>query len=160
MKKIVCIIASLTAIVSCGNGNNKKAAASADETLRENRVELLVFYGAQRCATCRAIEAQSSELMESDFAEDLAGGLLVYRTVDMTTAEGEALADHYEVASSSLLLVQHLGDKETVNNLTGMAFLNARNQPEVFKEDLSKEVRGLLNITPPSACCEISADGE
>ena len=98
--------------------------------------------------------------MESDFAEDLAGGLLVYRTLDMTTAEGEALADHYEVASSSLLLVQHLGDKETVNNLTGMAFLNARNQPEVFKEDLSKEVRGLLNITPPSACCEISADGK
>ena len=148
----------LAALISCGNGNNKKAAAAADENLRENRVEVLVFYGAQRCATCRAIEAQSKELVESAFAEDLADGLLVYRTVDMTTPEGEALADHYEVASSSLLLVQHLGDKETVNNLTRFAFSTARSKPEEFKEGLRKEVRDLLNVTPPEACCEISLD--
>lgn len=158
MKRILCIIVSLVAIISCGNGNNKKAAAVADENLRENRVEVLVFYGAQRCATCRAIEAQSKELVESAFAEDLADGLLVYRTLDMTTPEGEALADHYEVASSSLLLVQHLGDKETVNNLTRFAFSTARSKPEEFKEGLRKEVRDLLNVTPPEACCEISLD--
>ena len=158
MKRILCIIVSLVAIISCGNGNNKKAAAAADETLRENRVEVLVFYGAQRCATCRAIEAQSKELVESAFSKDLASGLLVYRTVDMTTPEGEALADHYEVASSSILLVQHLGDKETVNNLTRMAFSTARNKPEDFREGLRKRVRELLNVTPPEACCEISME--
>ena len=147
----------LAALVSCGNGNNKKAAAAADENLRENRVEVLVFYGAQRCATCRAIETQSKELVESAFAEDLASGLLVYRTVDMTTPEGEALADHYEVASSSILLVKHLGDKESVNNLTRFAFSTARNKPEEFKEGLRKGVRDLLNVTPPVACCEIKA---
>lgn len=157
MKRILCIIASLAALVSCGNGNNKKAAAAADENLRENRVEVLVFYGAQRCATCRAIEAQSKELVESAFTEDLASGLLVYRTVDMTTPKGEALADHYEVASSSILLVKHLGDKESVNNLTRFAFSTARNKPEEFKEGLRKEVRDLLNVTPPVACCEIKA---
>lgn len=158
MKRILCIIVGFAALISCGNGNNKKAAAAADENLRENRVEVLVFYGAQRCATCRAIEAQSKELVESAFSEDLASGLLVYRTVDMTTPEGEALADHYEVASSSLLLVQHLGDKETVNNLTHFAFSTARSKPEEFKDGLRKEVRDLLNVTPPEACCEISLD--
>ena len=81
MKQILCAIMCLAALISCGNGNNKKAAAAADENLRENRVEVLVFYGAQRCATCRAIETQSKELVESAFAEDLASGLLVYRTV-------------------------------------------------------------------------------
>ena len=159
MKRIICIIMGLAVIASCGNGNNKKAAAAADENLRETRVEVLVFYGAQRCATCRAIEAQSKDVVESAFAEDLASGLLVYRTVDMTTPEGEALADHYEVASSSILLVQHLGDKEKVNNLTRFAFSTARNKPEEFKDGLRKEVRDMLNVTPPGACCEIdSAD--
>ena len=76
----------------------------------------------------------------------------------MTTPEGEALADHYEVASSSILLVQHLGDKEKVNNLTRFAFSTARSKPEEFKEGLRKEVRDLLNVTPPEACCEISLD--
>lgn len=160
MKKIVCLIACLALLVSCGGNQTKSAQASVPEDLRENRVELLVFYGAQRCATCHAIEDRSKELVESVFAEDLASGLLVYRTVDMTTPEGEALADRYEVASSSLILSQHLGEEESVKNLTRMAFLNARKQPEVFKEDLSKEIRDLLNITPPASCCEITVDGE
>ena len=160
MKKIVCIIASLAVLASCGGNRAKKSQASAQEDLRENRVELLFFYGAQRCATCHAIEDRSKELVESVFAEDLASGLLVYRTVDMTTPEGEALADRYEVASSSLILSQHLGEEESVKNLTRMAFLNARKQPEVFKEDLSKEICDLLNITPPASCCEITVDGE
>lgn len=155
MKKIVCLIACLALLVSCGGNQTKNAQASVPEELGENRVELLVFYGAQRCATCRAIEDHSKELVESVFAEDLSSGLLVYRTVDMTTADGEALADRYEVASSSLLLVQHLGDKETVNNLTRFAFGSARTKPEEFKSGLQKEVRNLLNITPPKACCTI-----
>ncbi|MGM9739337.1 MAG: nitrophenyl compound nitroreductase subunit ArsF family protein [Candidatus Cryptobacteroides sp.] len=103
MRRFLCIFASLAAILSCGNVNNKKA--EADDSIQGNRVEVLVFYGAQRCATCKAIEAQAKELVDSAFAEDLANGLLVYRTVDMTTPEGEALADSYEVASSSLLIV-------------------------------------------------------
>lgn len=155
MKRLLCIIASLAAIVSCGNNNQKRAAETQESGLRENCVEVLVFYGTQRCATCRAIESQSKELAENTFAEDLASGLLVYRTVDMTTADGEALADRYEVASSSLLLVQHLGDKETVNNLTRFAFGSARTKPEEFKDGLQKAVRDLLNVTPPEACCTI-----
>lgn len=160
MKKIVCLIACLASLVSCGGNQTKNAQASVPEELGENRVELLVFYGAQRCATCHAIEDRSKELVESVFADDLASGLLVYRTVDMTTPEGEALADRYEVASSSLILAQYLGKEESVKDLTRMAFLNARNQPDVFKQDLSKEVRDLLNITPPAACCEIAVEGE
>ena len=87
MRRILCVLSILAVIASCGNGNNKKAAVDADENLEKNRVEVLVFYGAQRCATCRAIEAQSRELVEAAFAEELSSGLLVYRTVDMTTPE-------------------------------------------------------------------------
>lgn len=158
MKRLLCIIACLAALTSCGNSNNKKAVATAEENLRENRVELLVFYGAQRCATCRAIEAQALELVECSFAEELASGLLVYRTVDMTTPEGGALADHYEVASTSILLVQHLGDEELVQDLTKFAFMTARNQPDEFRDGLQKNIRDLLNVTPPAACCTISED--
>ncbi|MGN1211524.1 MAG: nitrophenyl compound nitroreductase subunit ArsF family protein [Candidatus Cryptobacteroides sp.] len=119
-----------------------------------DRVEVLVFYGAQRCATCRAIEAQTKELVETAFAEELASGLLVYRTVDMTTPEGEALADKYEVASSSLLIVQHLKGEESVNNLTRFAFTTARNKPDEFREGLRKEVRSLLGAAQEPAEAE------
>lgn len=157
MRRILCILSSLAVIASCGNGNIKEVSADTDENLEKNRVEVLVFYGAQRCATCRAIEAQSRELVEVAFAEELSSGLLVYRTVDMTTPEGEALADVYEVASSSLLIVQHLDGKESVNNLTRFAFTTARNKPDEFKEGLKKEVRSLLDVTPGQACCSINS---
>ncbi|MGM9748231.1 MAG: nitrophenyl compound nitroreductase subunit ArsF family protein [Candidatus Cryptobacteroides sp.] len=158
MRRILCFIASLAVIVSCGNGNNKKAAAEADGNIQKNRVEVLVFYGAKRCATCRAIETQSKELVDSSFAEELASGLLVFRTVDMTTPEGEALADSYEVASSSLLIVQHLDGKESVNNLTRFAFTTARNKPDEFREGLRKEVRSMLDATPQQTCCSINSE--
>ncbi|MCI2107587.1 MAG: hypothetical protein LKK12_07335 [Bacteroidales bacterium] len=61
MRRILCIIVSLATIVSCGNGNNKKAASAMDE----NREEALVFYGAQRCASCLAIETQAKELVKT-----------------------------------------------------------------------------------------------
>lgn len=158
MRHILCVLASLAVIASCGNGNNKKAAVDADENLEKNRVEVLVFYGAQRCATCRAIEAQSRDLVETAFAEELSSGQLVYRTVDMTTPEGETMADGYEVASSSLLIVQHMDGKENVNNLTRFAFTTARNKPDEFKEGLKNEVRNLLDVTPPQSCCSIKSE--
>lgn len=157
MRRILCVLSILAVIASCGNGNNKEVSADTDENLEKNRVEVLVFYGAQRCATCRAIEAQSRELVEAAFAEELSSGLLVYRTVDMTTPEGEALADGYEVASSSLLIVQHLDGKKSMNNLTRFAFTTARNKPDEFKEGLKKAVRNLLDVTPGQACCSINS---
>ena len=158
MRRILCVLSILAVIASCGNGNNKEVSADTGENLEKNRVEVLVFYGAQRCATCRAIEAQSRELVEAAFAEELSRGRLVYRTVDMTTPEGEALADGYEVASSSLLLVQHLDGKESVNNLTRFAFTTARNKPDEFKEGLKKAVRNLLDVTPGQACSSINSE--
>lgn len=75
----------------------------------------------------------------------------------MTTPEGEAMADGYEVASSSLLIVQHLDGKKSMNNLTRFAFTTARNKPDEFKEGLKKAVRNLLDVTPPQSCCLINS---
>jgi len=120
------------------------------ENLAENQqakrdvVEVLYFHGAQRCATCIAIERNAKELVESAYAEPLKSGKLVFRSVDIS--KEEALAEKYEVSWSSLVLVDYdKNGKESVANLTDFAFGNARNAPDKFKKGLSERIIKMLN---------------
>ena len=107
-------------------------------------MEVLYFHGAQRCATCMAIEKNTKELVETAYAEPLKKGELVFRSVDIS--QEKALAEKYEVSWSSLILVDY--DKhgnEKATNLTEFAFGNARTSPEKFKAELSEQLSQMLN---------------
>lgn len=140
MKKLLLIFALITGLMSCA-GREKTADAPTTET---DRVEVIYFHGKQRCATCKAIENRTKEVVNSMFANELQNGALVIRTIDISTPEGEQLADKYEVAWSSLFVNRWENGKETRNNMTEFGFGNARNNPEVFKTELADKIRESL----------------
>lgn len=94
------------------------------------------MHGKQRCATCKAIGLEAEALIK-----ELGDGRVVMKTVDYSTADGEKIADKYEIASSSLLVV--CGDK--VQNLTADGFQYARNNPAQFKQRLKEAIDKMLN---------------
>ena len=103
-----------------------------------------IFHGAQRCATCMAIEKNTNALLESAYAEQLKSGKLEFRSVDISK-EG-ALAEKYGVSWSSLILVDYDKDgKECSTNLTEFAFGYARTAPNKFKAGLSEQISEMLN---------------
>jgi hypothetical protein len=155
MKQILMLAASLMLLFSCGQPKGKTAAVADDPQLRENRVEVLVFYGARRCATCHAIEDVSKVFIEENFSAELADGRLVYRTIDISLPENAAIAEKYQVASSSLIVTHWLGEEEQVQDLTRMAFSTARVAPDQFKAGLQEVIQPLLDTTPSEPCCEI-----
>ena len=155
MKQILMLAASLMLLFSCGKPKGKTAAVADDPQLRENRVEVLVFYGARRCATCHAIEDVSKVFIEENFSAELADGRLVYRTIDISLPENAAIAEKYQVASSSLIVSRRLGEEEQVQDLTRMAFSTARVAPDQFKAGLQEVIQPLLDTTPSEPCCEI-----
>lgn len=53
-------------------------------------------------------------------------GTVVFKTVDISTPEGEKIADKYEVTWSSLFVNKWKDGKESRNNLTEFGFGNAR----------------------------------
>lgn len=140
MKKLLMIFALITGLMSCAD-REKTADAPTTET---DRVEVIYFHGKQRCATCKAIENCTKEVVNSMFANELQNGALVIRTIDISTPEGEQLADKYEVAWSSLFVNRWENGKETRNNMTEFGFGNARNNPEVFKTGLADKIRESL----------------
>ena len=142
MKKIVILMTLCLGLLACGNGNSKAQKGNdADNT--KDRIEVLYFHGKQRCATCMAIEQRAKETLEEQFADELKNGTIVFRVIDISQPENEALADKYQVTWSSLFVSRWKEGKETSENLTEFAFGNARTAPEAFKNGLATRIREL-----------------
>lgn len=107
-------------------------------------VEVLYFHGKQRCVTCVAIQKMTKELIEKDFAEQVKNGKVVFKEIDISTKEGEKIADKYEVTWSSLFVNKWKDGKETKNNMTDFGFSHAKNSPDVFKAGVKKKIDELL----------------
>ena len=142
MKNVLLILTLCVGMVACSGGKTKSVAEN--QQTKKDVVEVLYFHGAQRCATCMAIEKNTKELLEAAYAEQLKSGKLVFSSVDIT--KEEALAERYEVSWSSLILVDYdKSGKERATNLTEFAFGNARTTPDKFKQGLSARITEMLN---------------
>lgn len=135
-KGLLFLFAMFLLLVSCAE---KPKNNSQNNSVNEiaNGVEVLYFHSKKRCATCNAIEQGTEEVIKQDFQQAIDNGTLIYRTIDISTAEGEALADSYEITWSSLLIVSWHNGEEKIENLTDFAFLYARNDAQRFKSELA-----------------------
>ncbi len=129
-------------MASCINTNSTKV--SSETPPQGDVVEVLSFHTAQRCITCRAIERLTSEVVEQDFAQELQDGRLKMTIVDITSKEGEQVADRYEVASSSLFINKWDGGVESRNDMTRLGFTKAKNSPDEFKAEIKLKIAELL----------------
>ncbi len=143
MKKVLALLTLCLGLVACGNTGAKGAQAAETENSKDH-VEVLYFHGKQRCATCVAIEQNTQEVIAQQFADETRDGQLVFRIVDLSAPENEALADKYQVTWSSLIVSKWADGKETSENLTEYAFANARTAPETFRKGLADKIRTLL----------------
>ena len=139
-KSLLMLIVACIVMLGCGHASAKKKSVQP----HENGVEVLYFHGKQRCATCVAIEKNTRQVVESEFAEELQNGELIFHIVDITKPQNKDLADKYEITWSSLVVVKYKDGKEQAENLTTFAFANARNNPETFRSELADKLKKLL----------------
>jgi hypothetical protein len=77
---------------------------------QESKVVAYYFYGAIRCKTCNKIETIAKEVVETMFARELKDGRLEWKA--MNFQENEDLAQRYNIASSSLVIVRKQGSHD------------------------------------------------
>lgn len=143
MKKAMLMMAMCLGMFACGNSNAKSNKATEEQS-QKDRVEVLYFHGKQRCATCMAIEKNAKEAVEAQFADELKNGTVVFKSIDISKAENEKIAEKYEVTWSSLFICKWKNGKETHENLTEYAFANARTAPDTFKSGVIEKVKTSL----------------
>ena len=79
-----------------------------------------------------------------DFAKFVKSGKVRFKEVDISTPQGEKIADKYRVSWSSLYVNGWNNGKEKRNDLTRMGFKYARNNTAQFKTELKKKINQLL----------------
>lgn len=145
--KIIIILLTLSIMSSCGveqKSQHNKTITQNAEVSKNDIVEVLYFHGKQRCVTCNAIEKLSKEVVENNFSQQLKDGKIVFKVVDISTVEGEKIADKYEVTWSSLFVNKFEKGVEKRHNLTEIGFGYAKNQPEIFKKMIQEEITKIM----------------
>lgn len=141
MKKAFWMMTLCLGLFACGN-NTESKKLQENKTVTDG-VEVLYFYGKQRCPTCKAIEQETKELVSTTFADEVKNGKLVFKTLDIE--ENEALVEKYQITWSSLVLVDYDNGKEKAEDMTQFAFSNARKSPETFRNGLTDKIKEMLN---------------
>ena len=143
MKRTLVLMLVSLVMLACGEKSN--AVTAKEQTARvKDCVEVIYFHGKQRCVTCRAIEQHTKDVLNVQYAKQMNAGRVVWRVIDISKKENEAIAEKYQVTWSSLFLVNHKNGKEQAENLTEFAFGNARSNPEKFKEGLQQRINQAL----------------
>jgi thiol-disulfide isomerase/thioredoxin len=121
-------------MMSCGGSTEKKSTETTKVEVAETaKVMVYYFHSKQRCKTCLAIQDVAAQTIAENFANNAD---VKFVELDYTESANEAIADKFEVAGSSLIVVS--GD--TQKNLTSEAFANALRGPEILKEIIITEV--------------------
>lgn len=125
-------LAMFIGILSC-NAQTTKKDAKADAA---TNVEAYYFHFSSRCVTCKTVEAEA----KADI-ENLYGGKVTFKAVNLDDESSKALAEKLQVSGQTLLIVK--GD--TKINITNEGFMYARNNPEKFKSIIKEKVDPLVN---------------
>lgn len=141
MKKVVLILIVLYFGLIASKGSNTNGSEMQPQ---KDKVEVLYFHGKQRCATCMAIERETKAVINKQFANAIKNKKLKFHVIDISKAQNEAIAKKHEITWSSLVIVKYKNGKEQVENITRFAFANARNKPDIFRNELTQKLNELL----------------
>lgn len=120
----------LTGIVPLSAQENEQINSSV-----ETQVKAYYFHATRRCVTCEAVEAVTKELINEFYSDKV-----LLEIFNREKEENKALVEKYQISGQTLLIIK--GDK--VINLTTAAFLNAKNNPDKFKNKLKATIDSLL----------------
>ncbi len=140
MRKVLVILTLCAGMVACSGGKRENRAE--DQLTKRNVVEVLFFHGAQSCASCKAIERTTEELLK-EYDKAIENGGLIYSKLDLI--DHEARAEKYGVIWSSLLVIDYDGEgNEKVTDLTDHAYADVITDSERLKSRLRTTINNYL----------------
>jgi hypothetical protein len=85
------------------------APATTASRAEPQRVTVYYLHSSARCVTCRAVEAQTHEVLQSDFAAELKAGTIVWKSLNYEAPPADELAKKFGVASFAVVLAKMQG---------------------------------------------------
>lgn len=138
--KIFTLLTISFAFTSCyGQSKSKDKAVNSSIS----KIEVLDFHSTHRCMTCNAIEANTTYILETYFADEVKKGKITFQVINVDKKENEKIAEKFEASGTSLFLNVIKNGKETQLDLTNFAFMKSNDQ-EVFSKELKSTIEAQL----------------
>ena len=104
----------LPAVASASSGSSAVVAGSSGTpTLAmQNGVKVYYLHGNMRCPTCRTIEANAKEAVETGFVEELKSGQIEWQVINYESPGNEHYALDYEVVAPIVVLAKYEAGKQ------------------------------------------------
>lgn len=132
MKKIQLLaVLVFTVVLSSFTVESNVAAVS--------KIEVINFHSTNRCATCKAIEANTKYTLATYFAKQMKAGTITNQVVNVDEKANEKIAEKFEASGTSLFLNVIKNGKETKIDLSDFAFMKASNK-EAFSKELKAKI--------------------
>jgi hypothetical protein len=135
---VVAIVAAAVVIFAFRGGDSRMAEEAYG--FSNDKVEVIYFHLTRRCVTCQAVENVARDAVKELYPAEVEKGTVVFKTLNIEDKSSEADAKRVNATGQCLLIVS--GD--TRIDLTSEGFMNARNSPGKFKEEIKKAVDPLL----------------
>jgi hypothetical protein len=103
------------------------------------KIEVIDFHTTHRCKTCLAIEKTARTVVESEFANEVKAGKIVFKTVDVDDEKNIKLAEKFEASGTALFVYN--GKTGQALDLTEAGFMYAVNNEAKLKEFLRNAIR-------------------
>ena len=100
------LLISLVAGILCACGSPASEVPSTPDTspVPANKVEVVYFHRAQRCAGCIYAETGTRYTVETYFKDELASGKVIFKVVDIGDKENATIVKKYSAFTSSLFI--------------------------------------------------------
>lgn len=129
-------------ITTSGGGGD---AATADEGLI-----VYYFHGTKRCPTCEAIESQSREVVQNDFAAELKSGAMAWKILNFEKPDAADLAKRFEIMQPVVVLARMNGGRIEDWKRLDRVWAIVGDKP-AFADYVRGEIRQMLDPKTPSA---------
>ncbi|MCH5229466.1 MAG: thioredoxin [Muribaculaceae bacterium] len=144
LKIFILSLIGLLFIVSCKRQSNEENSENILESSNAG-IEVIYFYGKQRCSKCVAMEKFAKEAVDSAFSDKIKDGSIIFKSIDITTKEGEKFADLFEVSSSALYIVNNNQERTEKIDMTSFGFRNAKNNRQIYKQGIIDQIKSFLD---------------
>ena len=103
------VAASVAVVVSREIKANRSApdpGAAIATPAADGALTVYYFHATRRCQTCNKIEALAREAVETTFADEIAGGRLVFKSLNMEEPENQRFIEAFGLVSNTVVMQQ------------------------------------------------------
>ena len=130
-----------------GGGITAASGGTTTEGSADDGVIVYYFHGNIRCPTCRSIESQSHETVQSDFASQLDSGEVVWKVLNYEEPAVAELAKQFEIQMPIVVLVRmeggQIGDWKRLDGVWALV-----GDKPAFAEYVQAEIQAMLETAP------------